>query len=355
MYYDENKVNIPEKLRDNPLFRERIKGMNFGFLSKRGYYGKPEIKAQPALMKDMGVNLVTLNLNICQDRFYSTKLYLDFEYSAGETELKEITDILHDNGIMVLFKPCMTCMDGQPMCYVSFPPEGLQIEGVRVDYRKEWFASYSKCIEYSATLCEKFGIEGLMIGAELMGVECCDKEWRDIIASVRKIYGGLVTYEFTPPSRKANELKWMEELDFLSYSYYPPACPITENSLTNPSYTQKDMYEFLLSRRERLDSVCRRFGNKPILFTEYGVRSNHGCIMHPCDITFPASYDGDEQAAFMAASAEVFKAVPQWMGFCWWKWDETQYRPHYHTDPRGDCGYTIQGKPAEKVFRELKL
>lgn len=126
MYYDENKVNIPEKLRDNPLFRERIKGMNFGFLSKRGYYGKPEIKAQPALMKDMGVNLVTLNLNICQDRFYSTKLYLDFEYSAGETELKEITDILHDNGIMVLFKPCMTCMDGQPMCYVSFPPRGCR-------------------------------------------------------------------------------------------------------------------------------------------------------------------------------------------------------------------------------------
>ena len=44
--------------------------------------------------------------------------------------------------------------------------------------------------------------------------------------------------------------------------------------------------------------------------------------------------------------------LPEWMGFLWWKWDETQYRPHYHTDPRGDKGFTIQGKPAEEVMRK---
>ena len=32
MYKYDEKVNISEKLKNNPLFQQRIKGMNFGFL-----------------------------------------------------------------------------------------------------------------------------------------------------------------------------------------------------------------------------------------------------------------------------------------------------------------------------------
>ena len=65
MFKYDSMVNISERLKDHPLFKERIKGMNFGFLSKRGYYEREDIKKQPAIMKSMGVNLVTLNLNVC--------------------------------------------------------------------------------------------------------------------------------------------------------------------------------------------------------------------------------------------------------------------------------------------------
>ena len=54
----------------------------------------------------------------------------------------------------------------------------------------------------------------------------------------------------------------------------------------------------------------------------------------------------------MKASFEVFDKVPYWMGLLWWKWDETQNRPHYHDEEGKDKGFTIQGKPAEKIFRE---
>ena len=183
-------VNISEKMKKSPLFQERIKGMNFGFLSKRGYYEREEVKKQPKLMKEMGVNLTTLNLNICQDTYASTKLYLDFEYSVGEDELVEMANLLHEQGIMVLFKPCMTCLDGQPMCNVRFPEMGLQIEGVRVDYRKAWFDSYTKCLVYCARLAQKMKAEGLMLGAELFGVEGgvgVEEYWRNLIAEVRKV------------------------------------------------------------------------------------------------------------------------------------------------------------------------
>ena len=55
----------------------------------------------------------------------------------------------------------------------------------------------------------------------------------------------------------------------------------------------------------------------------------------------------------MKASWDVFKALPQWMGWCWWKWDETQLRPHYFDESGCDKGFTIQGKPAEQVWRSL--
>ena len=55
MYTYDKKVNVSEKMKKSPLFQQRIKGMNFGFLSKRGYYERDEVKKQPALMKEMGV------------------------------------------------------------------------------------------------------------------------------------------------------------------------------------------------------------------------------------------------------------------------------------------------------------
>ena len=357
--YDE-VVNISEKMKNHPLFQQRIKGMNFGFLSKRGYYEREDVKAQPKLMKEMGVNCVTLNLNVCQDTFYSTKVYLDFDYSVGEEELIEMARLLHEEGIMVLFKPCMTCLDGQAMDKVRFPRTGIQIEGIRIDYQKAWFESYTQCLVYSAKLAQKMQAEGLILGAELYGMEDgigIDPYWRNLIARVREVYDGALTYEFTHASRKSYPLNWFEELDFLSYSYYPPACPRDhlEDPENNPSYTKEEMFNFLLSRRERMQEICKRFWNKPILFTEYGVRSMHGCIQIPYDYTFRTKYDGEEQANYMAATFDVFKEVPFWMGLCWWKWDETQNRPHYHLDPAGDGGFTIQGKPAETVFRETKL
>lgn len=103
---------------------------------------------------------------------------------------------------------------------------------------------------------------------------------------------------------------------------------------------------------KRIDSICERFDNMPIAFTEYGVRSAHGCIMQPYNFQWETYYDGQEQANYMEASFRTFWELPQWMGFFWWKWDETQNRPQYKGDPNGDKGFTIQGKPAEDVMKE---
>ncbi len=360
---DISKVTIPERFRNHPIFNELICGTNFGFMAKRGYYFTEEAKKQPELMAKSGINWTTLNMNFCQNNFYSTNVFLDFEFSTGELEISETVKRLHDNGIRVLFKPCLTPLDGSWMGMVKFPTRDQlkQIQGVDNDYWGKWFHSFTESSKYFADLAERTGIDSMIIGAEYFGTEGQNEHWEKVIEEVRKLYSNPITYEFTPDSRKTHNLKWFNKLDYLAYSYYPPACEPNMEVLDpafnptvkeNPSKTVEEMKEYLKSRQNKIDSICKRFNNMPIAFTEYGIRSAHGCIMQPYNFLWDTYYDGQEQADYMEASFQTFWELPQWMGFFWWKWDETQYRPHFHTDPNGDMGFTIQGKPAEDVMRK---
>lgn len=118
-------------------------------------------------------------MNICQSNFFSDKIYLDFEFSSGELELAEMVCRLHDNGIKVLFKPCLTPLDGAWMGAVKFPKlsESQQIQGVNVDYWEKWFRSFKNAAKYFADLSERVGMDALLIGAEYYGTEGENEHW----------------------------------------------------------------------------------------------------------------------------------------------------------------------------------
>lgn len=351
---DRTKCKIPEKFANHPLFNEFHRGMNFGFMSKRGYYSRPEVRKQPEFMAKSGVNWVTLNANFCQETYASRKVFLDFIFSSGEFELTEMARIMHDNGLRILLKPCLTPLDGAWMGAVNFP-ETPQIQGVSSNYWKEWFDSFIESSKYYAEFAERNHIEALIIGAEYFGTEYRNDDWRRSIAAIRQIYSGPITYEFTCKSKNAYDLEWFEDLDFLALSFYPPASSGSQNGSTfrnAPHVFLEQMIECLKPNKDTILDICRRFGNKPIAFTEIGTRSAHGCIALPWDFQADTFYDGEEQANYMEAVFHTFQDLPTWLGLYWWKWDETQNRPQYHGDPGGDRGFTVQGKPAEEVLRK---
>ena len=349
---DLTQANVREQFRNHPVFTELHRGVNFGFMAKRGYYSKAEALDQPRLMAAAGVNFSTLNANICQETYFSRRVFLDFVFSSGEVELTEMVKAFHDHGIHPVLKPCLTPLDGAWMGSVAMPSTS-QIAGVSHNYTGEWFASYTDAICFYAEFAEKNNIAAMMVGAENYGVEPWDDEWLRLIEKVRGIYSGPLTYEFTPSSHNQRELKWVGSLDFLSYSYYPPARKLPDGMLFRdaPALSVEEMTAFLAPNRERIRAIVEHFGNLPIAFTEIGVRSAHGCTARPYDYLTETDYDGEEQANYMEAVFQTFSDIPQWLGLYWWKWDETQNRPHYHTDARGDKGFTIQGKPAEEVLR----
>ncbi len=294
---DMSQANIDERFRKHPVFTEFHRGMNFGFMAKRGYYSRPEVLEQPKKMAEAGVNFSTINANICQETFYGRRVFLDFVFSSGENELADMVKAFHDNGVHPVLKLCLTPLDGTWMGSVSMP-DAFQISGVSHNYTGEWFASYTDAVCFYAEFAEKNNIAALMVGAECFGVEVWEEEWSKLIEKVRSIYSGPLTYEFTPSSRKKHSLKWVRKLDFLSYSYYPPAQKLPEGTAFRdaPPRSVADMTDFLSSRRERIRSIVESFGNMPIAFTEIGVRSAHGCTSVPYDFLNDTPYDGEEQA-----------------------------------------------------------
>lgn len=226
------------------------------------------------------------------------------------------------------------------------------------DYWGKWFNSFTQAARCFSELAEKILIVAMIIGAEYYGTEGQNEHWENVIKEIRSRFNGPITYEFTFMSKRYI-LNWFEKLDFLSYSYYPPACAIpgkeepTENdarSIVTP--TVEEMLKFLSSRKETVRKISERFDNKPCLFTEFGACSAHGCSLQPYNFLWDTPYDGVEQANYMEAGFRTFYDLPQWMGLFWWKWDETQIRPHYHGDPGGDRGFTVQVKSAEEVMRK---
>ena len=257
------------------------------------------------------------------------------------------------------------------MCDVRMADGGCQIVGRKVNYWQEFFDSYTEALVAYADLCERCKVEGFIIGCEMRGTEHRDAEWRKAVRAVREHYSGPVSYE----KIEWEYCPWMEELDFLSTSWYPPAAPTPEgvNLLKEeptaedlatwaglPSVTKDEMVAYLSENAvPKLAELHRKSGGKPIFQSEVGMTCVHGlCRLGwaGAQASFAgARIDQEEQANYMQAVHEAFASrLPCYMGFAWWKWEEIQPRWFRNLeDPAKDGGFTVQGKPAEGVFRRI--
>ena len=123
-----------------------FKGVNFGFMARRGYYGSAQAREEVIRMKETGVNCVCVTVTVWQEKFYSTCQFRDFEWTPGEDELCDIIRFIHEQGMGVQLRPMLECFDGGMRDSICFPHDGEVIPGMRREYWKKWFESYQKRI-----------------------------------------------------------------------------------------------------------------------------------------------------------------------------------------------------------------
>ncbi len=213
---------------------------------------------------------------------------------------------------------------------------------------KKWFEEYSDFILPYAKLAEEVGIEMLCIGTELH--QTCierDSDWRKLIAQIRNVYSGPLTYAANF-SEEYKDISFWDELDYIGIQAY---FPLVDQE--NPTLEQ--IKEGWKKPIEELSRFSNKY-EKPILFTEVGYKSTKDSGIEPWKWPERLSPEAAKAIHSEETQAHLYEALfsevwdqPWLAGFHFWKWYPNRSRSRRNPSAL-NTDFTPQNKEAEQVM-----
>jgi hypothetical protein len=200
---------------------------------------------------------------------------------------------------------------------------------------RAWFANYRREIERIARLAAEERADILAIGTELTK-SAQRPEWRALIAAVRGVFSGRLTYAAHNVD-EALAVPFWRDLDLVGVTLYPPLGADTDRD-ARLSVMHKTV--------DALDALAQRTG-RPVWVAEIGIRSAQGAAAKPWESAEErvAVPDPQLQADVLSDWLAALER-PAVAGVLVWRW---------FTDPKAggahDTDFTVQGKPAEQTLR----
>jgi hypothetical protein len=198
-----------------------------------------------------------------------------------------------------------------------------------------WFEQYRRWLLHYARLAELHQIDVLVIGTELGGLTRREAAWRRLIADIRRVYSGRLTYAANWGG-EFETLPFWGALDYLGLNMYYP--------LAGPGETPRADSMRVRRLVEKFAALAHKY-NKKILFTEVGYHSTANAAAEPW-AEDRERLDLPLQAQCYRVIFEAFADQPWLAGLYWWKWP---------SDGRGspyDPSYSPLGKPALAVLAQ---
>ena len=282
-----------------------------------------------------GVNWIALIPFGWQSRFDNPAIRLrtsGVRWSETDEGLRQISAQAHARGIGVLLKPHI---------WLTAAVVGEWRGTIRFDTEEEWQQwedDYRALILHYAQLAAELEVELFSVGVELhSAVRERPEFWRELIAEVRSVFPGTITYG-------AN---WFEEYDDVGFwdlldtigvhAYFP---------LTDQLDATIDQLEQGWQPHVReLEALAARH-QRPIVFLEVGYRSIAGAAMEPWNFDVVQPQNATEQSESYEALFRTFWSKPWFEGLFVWKWN---------VGVRDRDSYSPQGKAAERVLSEWYL
>ncbi len=200
-----------------------------------------------------------------------------------------------------------------------------------------WFASYEVFILHYARLAEANGFEAFAVGTELSRTTTRTGDWKRVVARVREVYHGKITYCANWNDEPEHVAFW-DDLDFIGVQAYYPL-----STVERP--TKNEIETAWAPIAARLEALAKRT-RKPLVFTEVGFKSHAGSLREPWQWKTQGAVDLDLQRDAYTAMFQTFWRKPWFGGTFVWKW-----HPSPSSNPRGDRDFTPQGKPALSVIK----
>ena len=293
--------------------------------------GKGSDTTLSEIIQPMGVNWISLTFDCTQSSNTSTTIKCEQPTTLSDGELIHVINYAHDLGMRVMLTPNVRMETGE-LLFVYF--------GQNEKAWSTYFENYTKHLTHYASLAEKHGVDSFCIGKESITTITREQEWREVIAEVRQVYSGPITYSAF--YNKVDEIQWWDALDYIGVSAYYPMTQKKDPSVEELVASWEDI-------SQELEALSKKW-DRPILFTEIGYRSFDGAASEPSIALKPdyltENIDLEEQANAYQAVFEALSGKNWWRGVYWWVWLANPLQGGL-----SDNGYTPNLKPAENVLR----
>lgn len=301
-----------------------LKGITFApFCPKGSFLTKEAFESFDHLAEGTGANFITLVPNALQETPQSEEIDFTSDATISDEELISMIDYIHKKGLLVALKPTVNCKNGTWRAHINFFDKDVPCE----PKWGNWFRSYTEFQLHFAKLAKETGCEMFIAGCEMVQTDRRSEEWRELIAQIRTVYDGPVTYN--ADKYQEDNVTWWDCVDYICSSGYYPI----------------DDWDRQL---DRIEAVVEKF-KKPFFFAECGCMSTHGAGKVPNDWTVRGEIDLQEQADWYKTMFEACRKRSFVQGFCLWDWAWKQY-PLCKAD--ANWGYDIYGKPAQQIVKK---
>ena len=306
---------------DTPLPDGWQRGMNVtAFLPDA--YAKPTARRAMVTARSAGTRRVALVPTWYMSDGASNEVFADPAKTPSDASIETAAGYARSLGLSVVLKPHVDVLDG------TFRGDIVPSDS------KAWFVSYEAMLMRYAELAQRIDAEVLVIGTELTTMSLFPDDWRALIARVREVYDGTLTFAANWVDG-AESVEFWDDLDLIGIDAYMPL----QTSTTEP--TVDDLVGAWGPYESRMGVLSDRW-ELPIVFTELGYQSRTGSAAQLGQADAPASEQAQAnayEAAFTALSDQ-----PGFNGIWWWDWSAEGLE-----DP---VGWSAEGKLAENVLSE---
>ena len=213
-----------------------------------------------------------------------------------------------------------------------------------------FFAGYTRWIVHQATLAEAAGVDLFCVGLEYAQLEHHEARWRAVIAAVRGVYAGPITYAANWD--RADAVPFWDALDAVGVQAY---FPLVAGGTRDP--TDAELRAGWARIRATLRGLEERTG-RPVILTELGYPRSTNAAAEPWASAEepwrlnpdPAAVPGDDaagarlKARCLAIALEAVAGEPAVAGVFLWKW--------FPTPERLDAEFHLQNPPMTGVIAE---